>query len=141
MTTMEIAIIAIIAWQLATLIVFLACGQNDESLVVGMLVPWVAVYCVCVIFRKVYFAIAKKFLNCYCFGWTGSDGREFVSGQCFYTTERWAKKMRRKGSGGYFVVFESDCKNMKSAPHFSDIYRGQKSFRGWTDMSKFFYRE
>lgn len=138
MTALQIAVIAIVAWQIATLIVFLVCGQDDGSLVVGMLVPWLILYALLALCRHVYFTFAKRKLNRYRVGWTDEEGRELISCTCFYTTEHWANKMCRRGEGKYFIEFDSGCKNIKSAPHMSEIYHGQKRFMGWTDMSKFF---
>ena len=138
MSVWEIAFVAIVAWQLATLLVYLVCKQSDDSLIVGMLVPWAVAYVVAACFRHVYFAFAKRHLSRYRIGWTDNDGRELISCTCFYTTERWANKMHRRGEGKYFIEFDSDCKNIKSAPFFREIYHGQKSFMGWADMSKFF---
>lgn len=140
MTALQIAVIAIVAWQLATLVVYLVCNQDDGSLVVGMLAPWLILSALLALCRRVYFTVVKRKLYRYRIGWTDDDGRELISCTCFYTTERWANKMCRRGEGKYFIEFDSDCKNIKSAPHMSEIYHGQKSFLGWTDMSRFFWR-
>lgn len=81
MTALQIAVIAIVTWQLATLIVYLVCGQDDGALVVGMLVPWLILSALLALCRRIYFTFVKRRLNRYRIGWTDMS-RFFWRGQC-----------------------------------------------------------
>ena len=122
-----------------TVIDFTEFGNNGIFLimsVMAMLIPYVVwQYGIATIMRKIVLIWCRRNLNIYRCCWIKDDGT-VGQDRKWYATNKAVSNLTQDETKTYFIKKVSDCKNLKSIPYKSDIYKGQSSFGFW-DMNRF----
>ena len=121
-----IVLIAIIIWQTITLII--ANVDNKAGFIVGSLIPYGILWVIFAIIEEIYLLWCRKNLCCYCLCYNNNG--KITKSTCFYTTKKFIKELNRDNTAEYYIEECKSCKNIKSIPFKSDIYRGEDIFRG-----------
>lgn len=129
-------IIGIVIYQIICMIVYIATKENDDVMsTMAMLIPFVVWSGIAAIMRKIVLIWCRKNLNVYRCCWIKNDGTIGEDAK-WYATNKAVANLTQDETQTYFIKKVSDCKNLKSIPYKSDIYKGQSSFGLW-DMNKF----
>ena len=131
-------IMGIIVYQFICMLVYIFTNENDDIMaIMGMLVPF-AIWNY--LFRPVMYKIVlmyyRKNYNGYRFCYTTKDGRKDTHLSTFYAKTKDMKKFSQNTEDDYYLSLVRKGKDFKSIPYKTDVYKGQKWFKGF-EMSKF----
>lgn len=135
------AIIAIIAWQLITTIVYFVSGEKEETVAVTGMGIWAGlIILISVLGRSIKLAASRKY-NCYQFYGECTKAKEYTGwiGN-FYMTPQVASKFRMftEEEPGYSIRLLRTGKEFKSAPSKKEIITEEKLRNGFQSMPKDF---
>lgn len=132
-----VGIIAIIIYQVITLIIYLVSGEKEESLViVATLVPFGVLLLIAPLYKIIRLAYYRKNYNCYRFCYTRKDGKKDKTLDTFVAKPKDVVNFSRSQNDKYYIELVRYGEDFKSAPYKSEVYKGQEHFMGW-DTNKF----
>lgn len=121
------ALIAIVIWQIITLIV--AIKDEYVAHIVGTLVPYCFILIISEIIKNIYLLWCRNNLNCYCF--CCNNKGKITKSRYFYATEKSIKGLNQNNTADHYIEKCKSCKGIKSVPFSCDIYRREDVFYGW----------
>jgi hypothetical protein len=130
-------IIAVIIYQVITLIVYLLSGEKEEALVItAILVPFGVFSLVAPLYKIIRLVYYRKNYNFYRFCYTNKDGTKDKTLGSFAAKTKDIEKFSQNENDKYYIELIRQGKDFKSAPYKNQVYKGQEHFMGW-DMNKF----
>lgn len=141
MTYVLTAIIAILAWQLITTIVYFVSGEKEETVAITGMGLWAGLIMLLgIIVRSIKLACSRKY-NLYQFYGECTQAKEYTGwiGN-FYMTPKVASKFRAftEEEPAYSIKLLRTGSEFKSAPHEREIITEEKLCNGFSTMSKDF---
>lgn len=124
MKVILIVLIAIIIWQTITLII--ANVDDEAGFIVASLIPYCILSVIFAVIRKIYLIWCRE--NLYCCRLCFNKNGKIIKSSCFYTTKKFIKELNQDNTAEHYIEEYKSCKNIKSIPFKSDIYKGENIF-------------
>lgn len=125
-------IVAILIYQIITLVIYLVSGEKDDLLViVATLVPYGISALFVLLIRAITLAYYRRNYNCYLFCQTEKNKDNNESPIVFYAYAKPSDviEFSQDKNDEYYIELYLHGKDFKSIPWKTDIYKGQDTFR------------